>query len=451
MNKRLGFITALLISINGNAADLMHVFQHALRNDNLYQQAVLKALSHREDVAINRAYLLPNAQFEAQPLLDQQSNSGAVVPEIEPPNNTVRSYEMRLSLSQPIFNFAIFSRYQAAKVNARAALARLNADLQDLMIRVTEAYFNVLRSEKKLSYLRANKKALARQLYDVQQKYKAGKTTKSYVYVAKSSYSAAEADFISAETQLAADKEYLIELTASDYPSLAELNNKIPLISPQPANADKWVQKALQGNWVVKANQLKMQAAREKIKQSNADHLPTVNAKLLYDDNSFHYTQSSLIVAAGSSRLRNAAAMLNVNVPLFSGGLVIASTRKAQYNFRIAQQKLEHSLRKVTYHVRDNYRHVVANIKKIQYQRDAMQSAQSSLDGLKERYVTGAGSLTDVLSEQTKLLEAQMQYESARYDYIMNLLRLKKEAGTLSTHDLLAVNHWLHQVGRDKA
>ena len=425
----------------------MNVFQQALSNDNVYQQAVLRALSHKEDVAISRAYLLPNAQFDAQPQLSQQSNSGAIVPEIEPANNTYRNYDMRLSLSQPIFNFAIFSRYQASKISARAALAHLNADLQDLMMRVTEAYFNVLRSEKRLTYLRANKKALSRQLYDVEQKYKAGKTTKSYVYIAKSSYSEAEANLISAETKLAADKEYLTELTATDYPSLADLNQKIPLVSPKPANKEKWVRKALQSNWMIKANQLKMLSAREKIKQSYADHLPSVNAKLLYDDDAFHYTQSSVIVAAGSSRMRNAAALLNVKVPLFSGGLVIASTRKAQYNFRISQQKLDHTLRRVTYHVRDSYRNIVANIKKIRYQNDAIQAAQSSLNGLRERYVAGSGNLTEVLDQQAKLLKAQMQYESARYDYVMNLLRLKKEAGTLSTADLLAVNHWLHKIG----
>jgi outer membrane protein len=353
-----------------------------LSNDNLYQEAVLRALSHKEDIAISRAYLLPNAELNAQPVVDQQANYGAIVPLIEPPKNALRSYEMKLSLSQPIFNVALFSRYSASKIESRAALAHLNADLQDLMLRVSDAYFNVLRSEKRVSYLRLHKKALAKQLDDVQQKYKAGKTTETYVYMAKSSYSAAESDFMFAETQLASNKEYLTQLTSFDYPSLDDLNKKIPLMSPQPSNVDQWVKKALLGNWLIKANQLTVQSAREKIKQSNADHLPTINAKLLYDDDAFHYTQGSTIVAAGSSRMRNAAAIINVNMPLFSGGLVVASTRKAQYHFRIAQQKLDQSLRKATYNVRDSYRTILFNIKKIQYQQDAIQSAQSSLDGL---------------------------------------------------------------------
>jgi outer membrane protein len=440
------FIATLLLSANSSATDLMKIYRQALQTDNVYQQALLQALADNEDVAINKSYLLPNAAFDAQPLVAQQANYGAIVPEIEPLNNTYHNYEMRLSLTQPIFNFAYFSRYKASKITARAAFARLNSDLQDLMIRVSEAYFNVLRSEKKLSYLQANRKALSRQLYDVQQKYKTGKTTKSYIDVVQSSYSAAESDLVAAETQLASDRESLIEITAEEYPALDDVKSKIPLVSPNPANAERWVQKATQGNWTIKANQLKMQSARERIKQAYADHLPTVNAKLFYDDDSFHYTQSSLIIAAGSSRLRSAAAVLNVNVPLFSGGLVLASTRKAQYNFRIAQQKLDQSLRQVTYHVRSNYRNVVANIKKIGFQADAIKAAQSSLDGLKQRYINGSGNLTDILNQQSQLLEAQMNYDSARYDYILSLLRLKKEAGTLSTQDLLAVNHWLHHA-----
>ncbi|WP_058535784.1 TolC family outer membrane protein [Legionella saoudiensis] len=443
MKKRIVLAASLLLSCHCNADDLMGVFREALAHDNVYQEALLKTLAYREDIAISRADLLLNAHLELQPSADKQYSYGAIVPEIEPPRNTFRSYEMRLSITQPIFNFRSFSRYKTAKIAAREAVARLNSELQDLILRVTDAYFNVLRSEKRVSYLHAHKKALAKQLYDVEQKYKIGKTTRSYVYVAKSSYSAAESDLISAEAQLASDREYLTQITSFEYTSLADLRNKIPLISPQPANIEKWVHKALTGNWIVKANQLKLQASREKIKQNYGDHLPTVNAKLLYDDNAFHYSEGSVIVAAGSSRVRNAGAFLNVNIPIYAGGLAVASARKAKYNFRIDQQKLEHSVREVTYETRKSYRNVSANIKKIRYASDAIQSAQSSLEGLRQRYVSGAGSLTDVLAQQTQLLDAQMQYESARYDYIINLLRLKKEAGTLSANDLFVVNQWL--------
>ncbi|MFJ1268313.1 TolC family outer membrane protein [Legionella lytica] len=443
MKKNIVLTASLLLSLHCNAADLMSVFQQALTHDNIYQEAILRTLSNKEDIAISRADLLLNANLELQPSADKQYSYGAIVPEIQPPRNTLRSYEMRLSITQPIFNFGAFSRYKTSKIAAREAVARLNSELQDLMLRVSDAYFNVLRSEKRVAYLKAHQKALMRQLYDVEQKLKVGKTTQSYVYVAKSSYSAAESDLISAETQLASDREYLTQLTSFEYSSLADLHKRIPLLSPQPASMDKWVHKALSGNWVVKANQLKLQSSREKIKARYGEHLPTVNAKLLYDDNAFHYSEGSLIVAAGSSRVRNAGAFLNVNVPIYSGGLVVAATRKAKYNFRIAQQKLEHSVREVTYETRKSYRNISANIKKIRYASDAIQSAQSSLDGLRQRYVSGAGSLTDVLTQQTQLLDAQMHYESARYDYIINLLRLKKEAGTLCAEDMLAVNRWL--------
>ena len=316
------------------------------------------------------------------------------------------------------------------------------------MLRVTEAYFNVLRSEKRVSFLMANKMALARQLLDVQQKLKAGKTTKTYVYVAQSSYSAAESDLLSAETQLEADKEYLTEITGTEDTYLIDLNKKIPLVSPKPQSQNQWLQKALQNNWTIKANQLKVQVAREKIKQTFADHMPVINAKLMYDNNGFNYSQSSIIVAAGSSRMQNRTAMLDVKVPIFTGGLVVAATRKAQHHFKIAQQKLDSALRKVRSHTHNSYRNVILNIKKIQHQSDAIHSAEQSLYGLKERYTAGSGNLTDVLEQQANLLKAQMNYETARYDYVISLLQLKKASGTLATKDLLAINQWLHNPAK---
>ncbi|MDR3443565.1 MAG: TolC family outer membrane protein [Legionella sp.] len=445
MKKIVLFCVIWSVSVPSSSADLMNIFQQALDNDNIYQQAVLETLSQKEDVAISRAYLLPNAQLNTQPLVSGQSNSGAIVPEIQPPRNTFRSYEMNLSLTQPIFNFALFSRYKTSKISARVALAHLNSELQELMLRVTEAYFNVLRSEKRVTYLKSNKKALAQQLQDVQHKLKAGKTTQSYVYIAQSSYSAAQSDLLSAETQLDADKEYLTELTATDDTRLADLNRRFPLVSPQPQSQNKWLQKALENNWAIKANQLQLQVAREKIKQTYSDHMPVINAKLIYDNNGFHYTQSSLIVAAGSSRMQNSTAMLDVKIPIFSGGLVVASTRKAQQHFKIAQQKLDHSLRQVRSHVHNSYRNVIVNIKKIHYQSDAIHSAEQSLKGLKERYTSGSGNLTDVLAQQANLLKAQMNYETARYDYVISLLQLKKASGVLATQDLITINQWLHQ------
>lgn len=445
--KKNVFVYALwFASINNYAADLIDVFQHALDNDSVYQQAIERASLHHDDVLISKAYLLPRAQLNTQPLISGQSNSGAIVPMIQPPQNTLRSNQINLSLTQPIFNMALFSHYKATKIIARAAVAHLNSELQELMVRVTQAYFAVLGSEKKIAYLQANKKALARQLYEVKLKLKQGKTTESYLYIAQASYSEAKSDLLAAENQLESDKEYLSELTALDEIRLAHLNKKIPLASPNPKNKSQWVQKALKNNWTIKEKQLRMHAAREEIKQKYADHLPRINAKLIYDNNGFNYTQSSTIIAEGSSRMQNKAAVLDVNIPIFTGGLIIAETRKAQRHFKIAQQQLEQTIRKTSSHVRTTYRNVLINIRKIKYQSDAIYAAQHSLEGLKERYASGSGHLDEVLNQQASLLKAQMAYEHTRYDYVLSTIELKKATGTLGIEDLLAINQWLSSV-----
>ena len=117
VKKSLLFYILWFVSANSSSADLMNVFQQALENDTVYQQAVLQTLSHKDDIAISRAYLLPNAQFNTQPSLSGQTNSGAIVPEIQPPRNTFRDYEMNLSLTQPIFNVALFTQYKPKKIS----------------------------------------------------------------------------------------------------------------------------------------------------------------------------------------------------------------------------------------------------------------------------------------------------------------------------------------------
>lgn len=443
MSKTIFFYALWLVSNTNYSADLISVFHHALENDSVYQQAIQQASLHHEEVAISKAYLLPRAQLNTQPLISGQNNSGAIVPMIQPPQNTLRSNQINLSLTQPIFNVALFSRYKTAKITARAAVAHLNSELQDLMVRVTQAYFQVLRGEKTVVYLKANKKALKRQLHDVEQQLIAGKTTESYQYIAQSSYNLAQSDLLSAENTLEIDKEHLNELTAVDETQLADLNKKIPLASPKPQNQSRWLQKALRNNWTIKEKQLRVHAAREVIKQKYADHLPRINAKLIYGNHGFNYTQSSTIIAAGSSRMQNSAAVLDVKIPIFSGGLVVAATRKAQRHFKIAQQQLEQNIRKTSSDVRTSYRNVLVNIKKIKYQSAAIYAAERSLDGLRERYNSGSGNLVDVLNQQASLLKAQMDYEYARYDYVLSIIVLKKAAGILSMHDLIAINQWL--------
>ena len=134
---------------------------------------------------------------------------------------------------------------------------------------------------------------------------------------------------------------------------------------------------------------------------------------------------------------------LNLNVPIFSGGLIVSKTAQAQHNYRFAQQQLEASLRNTIYSTRQSYLNLMADTQKIHADKLAIQSAQSAVLGMQKRYQSGSSTIMDVISEQEKLVQAKSQYSADRYSYLINLLTLKNAAGTLCIHDLEIINSWL--------
>ncbi len=453
MKKKLLFIILLFLNIYTNAAiaanDLITVFQQALHSDPTYQQAIAQALSTEENVPISRSVLLPNLSFGAEPSITGVHNTGAIVRPLVPggpppilPQFSSRGLDMRLSLSQTVFNFAQYEAYVGAKATAKQATATLDAAYQNLILRVAQAYFNVLQDEDNLVYNQSNKEAYAKQLDQTNQQYKVGLKTLTDVYTARAAYDTAVASYIAAETQLANDKENLRAITGIYYPRLSKLKESFPLVSPKPANIEAWASKAREQNWTIKANEFAAQAAHENIKQQFAGHLPTVTASGLYDINATP-GQTGLVPGEGSSKTRTGTLALSLNLPIFAGGGVVSETNQAQYNYQVAEQQLESNVRAAMTNARQSYLNIISGIRKIHADKQSIKSTMSSLEGLQEGYQVGTQTLVDVVNQQEKVFAAQTQYAQDRYAYVTNLLILKNAAGTLSQQDLLAINTWL--------
>lgn len=434
----------LIIGIStAHAANLVDVYQEAAISDPVFQQAVNQRLSDNEAVPISFANLLPNIGVQVSPTVTKSAFSG-------PGSNFLgsfsqRGYTLYATATQTIFNFAQFSNLSGAKASAKQADATFNYATQSLITRVASAYFAVLQDEDNLRYAAANKKTYERQLDQVTQQYKVGLKTITDVYTARAGYDSSSASYIATETQLANDKENLRAITGNLYPSLAKLSEAFPLISPQPADIDAWVTTATKQNWSVKSSQYALEVAMQKIKQQFAGHLPTLNAEGIYNIAYTRNTGSSnpLFYPPGSNQGHIRTFELNLNVPVFAGGQVIAQTKQAQYNYQVSSQKLEQSMRSAINTTRQSYMGVIAGISKIHADKQAIISTRSSYEGLKAQYGVGTATLVDVLSLQQKLLQAYQQYSADRYAYVNNLLALKQAAGTLSPDDVYAINAWL--------
>ncbi len=423
------------------AADLLQVLRQALVSDPTFQQAISQRLSTREGVPINLAGLLPSLSASlAAPNYTKYASSGPASGHL---SGTQKGYNLNLNLSQTVFDFGKFAGLASARDLAKSADATLSAATQNLMIRVASAYFAILRDQDNLVYIKSTRTAYAKQLDQITQEYKVGLKTITDVYTSRASYETSVANDIAAEATLATDKENLRAITGVLYPTLARLREDFPLISPQPANIDDWVTTAGQQNWSVKAAQYQAESYRNIIKQQFAGHLPNADVQLGYNNNYFAASGNTFFQTNGSSQTHTSTASLNFNFPILAGGLVVAETDQAKYNYQVALQQLEFQLRSTLTQTRQNYLNVVAGISKVSADKQSIKSNIRSLQGMQAEYRVGTEILVNVLNQQQNVFNAQQQYAADRYAYVNNLLALKQAAGTLSEEDLAAINSWL--------
>lgn len=435
------------------ATDLLQIYQDALRNDPAYLKAVAQRLGDREDIAIRRAALLPQLLFTGGPFLSTQRVSS-------PPSTTnSHSYLFMLYANQDIVNFSSYFSLSKAKKTACEADAKFNIAFQDLIQRVTKAYFNILKDEDKLRYARANKNALQKQFERVKLQRLRGLTTKTNLYLAESSYASSEATYLTAQTNLIHDQEKLRAITGNDYEELAKLKYDVPLIKPHPTNIETWVDTAKAKNWSIQAALYASQAALENIKQQNAAHLPTLSLRGAYItgynksvSNTNNNTNNNLTVAPfnnlviftlPNAHFNDTTVSLIVNLPLSTGGYISARARQARHYHQARTQNLVETIRTTITTTKQSYLGVLSAIQQINAEKKALSAATFSLKGLKAGYQSGTQTLIDVLNQQREVLNTQMNYANARYLYINHLISLKRAAGTLGPNDIQIINSWL--------
>lgn len=450
--KKLTLTLLLLASpLSASAANLLEVYKQAQCSDPTFQQAVSQRLSTKEGVPISLSSLLPNILLNFNPSIQRQSFSGSNLQTdidgntISPRNNTQRAYSLSLALTQTVFDYSQYANLQGELATSKGADATLNSALQDLMIRTAKAYLAILENEDKLRYAEATKVAYKEQLDQAQQQYDVGLKTITDVYTAQARYDSSVADVIAKETDVANSRENLRVITGKYYPDLAKLSERLPLISPAPANIESWVHTAIQQNWAIKTAQYTAESKLQNIHQQFAGHLPTAE---LQSSLSRQYTNNingyqSFNQRNGPGVQNNKTIGVNINFPIFSGGGVVANTNQATYDLQVSQQQFEQTLRDTINQTRQSYMNVISGISQIQADRQAIKSNISSLEGMEASYKVGTETLVNVLNQQQKLFESQSEYATDRYAFVNNMLLLKQAAGTLSFEDLYALNRWL--------
>ena len=345
-----------------------------------------------------------------------------------------------LQLTQTLFDM---SKWRALTLQEKAAGIQdvtYQTDQQTLILNTATAYFNVLSAIDTLSYTEAQKQAIYRQLDQTTQRFNVGLVAITDVQNARSQYDSVLANEVTARNDLDNAVESLRQVTGNYYPQLSSLNvDGFKTNKPETVNA--LLKEAENRNLSLLQARLNQDLAREQIRQAQDGHMPTLDLNASTGVSNSRYSGSNNSTPdndAGQNKIG-----LSFSLPLYQGGMVNSQVKQAQYNFVGASEQLESSHRTVVQTVRSSFNNINASISSINAYKQAVVSAQSSLDAMEAGYSVGTRTIVDVLDATTTLYNAKQQLSSARYNYLINQLNIKSALGTLNEQDLVALNNTL--------
>ncbi|MAD75505.1 MAG: outer membrane channel protein TolC [Rheinheimera sp.] len=435
-----------VFSVSALAADLTTVYQLAIQKDPQLLKAEAVRNAARERIDISKARLLPQVNLTAGYSKSINERQGFVGDELTIIESDTTGWSAEVGLSQSVFDWTNWKNLNTAEKLAMQSQTILDAEIQGLIVRVSQAYFNVLEAVDGLSFAEAEKRAIERQLEQTKQRFAVGLTAITDVHEAQAQFDSAVAREIAAQNLVETARETLREITGQYHSELASLDtDKFDTVQPSPTTADAWVQLAEQLNLNIKANKLALEIAQNDIENAKAGHYPTLSLDAAYGTGDDESTSTFLGTSLPTNppRLDNKRIGLNLRVPLYSGGGTVAATDVAKANYVAASQDLEQSYRTAVRQVRVSFNDINANIATIRALEQAVISADSALNATDAGFEVGTRTIVDVLQSTRNLFEARRNLSAARYNYVIAILSLKQAAGNLSEQDLLAINQAL--------
>ncbi len=428
------------------ANELMRAYDLAVQND-----ATFRAAQFGRDAAIEakpqaRAALLP--QLEASYNYGYVDTTGSVEqPEVNPDTGEVTNVSreianygtdetLSVTLNQSIFSLENWRRLQQSDSQVALAEAVLRSESQNLMVRTAEAYFGVLGALDSLRSSQAEKAAVERQLEQAKRRFDVGLSAITDVQEAQARYDLTVATELEAQQALSFAREALAEITKSPADRLSLLREDIPLPAPNPNSAEDWVTAAKDGNLALMIAQLNLDVAAREVQVAKAVHLPTLGAQGNYQDN----TSES---GSFPQDTQSSAAFVGVTLPIFSGGYTQSRVRQAVATREQRDSQREAQARAVERNTRNAYQAVITSISRVNALNQAVKSSATALEASETGLEVGTRTAVDVLNAQQQFYVAQRNFFQSRYDYLLNVLRLKAVAGRLSSADLAEVDKLL--------
>lgn len=437
--KRIAVCAALLgLAASAAAADLNDLYRQARDSDAAYASARAAWTAAQEKVPQGRAGLLPAANLSAF----TQYNDREIqfrTPGTPTAGSQFNSNALTLSLTQPLYRRQNWIAYEQAKTQVLQADAQFALAAQELILRVAQAYFDVLLAQDTVAFAQAQKAAIGEQLAQARRNFEVGTATITDQHDAQARYDLTVAQEIAALNDLEIRRRQLAQIIGRAAPALAPLGKNLPLALPDPNRIERWVEQATAASIQVVINDAALTFARQEVERNRGGHHPTVDAFASYSDSG---AGSGLQGGPGSDSTSKVVGV-QLALPLYQGGATASRVREALANEEKARQDLENARRSAELAARQGFLGVTSGVAQVNALQAALVSSQSSLDSTRLGLEVGVRTQVDVLNAQQQLFSTRRDLAQARYNYILSLLRLKAAVGTLTEDDIVRVNAWL--------
>ena len=416
--------------------NLADVYELALKNDPLLKAAEATYRAGKENRTQGIAGLLPTLsvggstnwnEYRVEEQLIDQYNSNSYL----------------ASLNQPIFRLDKWFQFERGTALSEAANAEFAYQQQETMIRVASAYFNVLNSIDSLNAARAEEKAIGRQKDLAKKRFDVGLAAITEVQETQAAFDLTVVSRIAREAQLDSARESLTSIVGRDIKLLSPLSDNFEISLPNPLDRESWVSLGLKNNYQLKAAKLQRDAAQASARSTASNHLPQIDlvgrvSKSTSKQGKFGgFIQNPLFGVEQDTRQYS----IQFNLPLYAGGAISSARRQAYANYDRSKEQAIYAERSTVRDVRSNHFGVQTQVANVTARKQALASAESALEATQIGYEVGTRNTVDLLDAQKRLFQAQRDYASSRYDYIISMLRLKASVGSLSPKDLMNISN----------
>lgn len=418
-----------------HGADLMSIYQSAQANDPQFRSAQQATQVTGQQARQLRSAYLPQLNLEVQRIETDQTVISSDNQIFQQGNANYGTDDLSVNLSQPVMRWDRIEGWKQSRLQEKQAEARQVQATQTLQVRVAEAYFGALAARDAVILSKAELVSATRQYEDADARFRRGLARRTDQLDAQARMAQVEAELGAKQNAWEDALEALRELTGATPDDLKPVARELPLAAPDPLSVESWIKSANDGNIEIQVQRLAVDIADREVERQRAGHYPTLDLRFRHNQ---HTTDGSLF--GGGSETESDEVTLALNVPIYSGGSVWSKRKEAAARHAQSKDELERVRREVERQTRAAYQGLLSAIRRAKALEQAVKAQELAVETKRKGFQAGLYTSTTVLDAEEDLYADRYEYALARYDYLVNWVKLRRATGQLSAADLAALN-----------